>query len=142
MSSGLVLREFRYPEDYDAALDIWRVSDGVRVGPSDTPEEIRRKLERDPDLFLVAEENAQVIGTIIGAFDGRRGMIYHLAVHPGFRKRGIGAALLKEVEARLIAKGCCKCYLLMLRENDAAGFYERLGWNEMTHDRIFGKEFK
>lgn len=137
---SFTLREFRYPEDYEAALELWRESDGVHVGPSDTPEEIQRKLERDPDLFLVAESGGKIIGTIIGGFDGRRGMIYHLAVQSAFRKRGVGAALLKEVETRLAAKGCYKCYLLMLRDNDAVGFYERLGWQEMTHDRIFGKE--
>jgi len=143
MSSNITLREFRYPEDYEAALELWRAADGVRVGPSDTPEEIQRKLERDPDLFLVAEIDGNVIGTIIGGYDGRRGLIYHLAVHADFRKRGIGAALLKEVEARLIAKGCFKCYLLMLKDNaDVAGFYEHHGWNEMTQDRFFGKEFR
>ena len=140
---SLVLREFRFPDDYAAALELWRSAEGIHVGPSDTPEEIQRKLERDPDLFLVAEMDHNVIGTIIGGYDGRRGLIYHLAVHPDLRKRGIGAALLKEVEARLIAKGCFKCYLLMLVENtNAAGFYEHHGWNEMTQDRLFGKEFR
>lgn len=136
-----MLREFRFPEDYRAVLELWRGSDGVHVGPSDTPEEIQRKLERDPDLFLIAEMDSTIIGTIIGGYDGRRGLIYHLAVHQDFRERGIGAALLNEVEARLKARGCHKCYLLILADNTSAvPFYEHRGWGEMNDVRIFGKK--
>lgn len=137
------IREFCFPTDYDGTLKLWGSMEvGVQVGPSDTPEEIQRKLQRDPDLFLIAEVNQEIIGTIIGGFDGRRGMIYHLAVHENFRQQGIGSLLLKEVEERLRAKGCRKCYLLITADNTgAAQFYEQLNWREMKNDRIFGKEF-
>ena len=135
------LRQFIFPNDYAAALELWRGTDGVNVGHSDTPEEIQKKLQRDPDLFLIAEVDRRMIGTIIGGYDGRRGLIYHLAVHADFRKQGIGAALLKEVEARLKAKGCLKCYLLILADNpDAVPFYEHHGWDEMTDCRLFAKK--
>jgi putative acetyltransferase len=115
---------------------------GVVVGRSDTPEEIKKKIERDPDLFLIAENEEGIIGTVIGGFDGRRGMIYHLAVRKDKRKNGIGAKLLAEVEDRLRAKGCLKCYLLVLADNtEAIHFYEGCGWQESKHDRIFAKEF-
>ena len=104
------IREFCFPDDYDGALKLWGSTEvGVQVGRSDTPEEIQRKLQRDPDLFLIAEANDVIIGTIIGGFDGRRGMIYHLAVQSNFREQGIGSLLLSEVEKRLKAKGCRKC---------------------------------
>jgi len=137
------IREFRFPQDYEGALKLWAGMEvGVQVGRSDTPEEIQKKLQRDPDLFLVAENDQMVIGTIIGGFDGRRGMIYHLAVHADAREHGIGSALLAEVEKRLQAKGCRKCYLLITAENSAAArFYEQHNWNEMSADRIFAKEF-
>ena len=54
-----------------------------------------------------------MVGTVIGGFDGRRGLIYHLAVEPGFRKRGIGSLLMEEVERRLKGKGCLRCYLMV-----------------------------
>ena len=137
------IREFCFPDDYDGALKLWGSMEvGVQVGRSDTPEEIQRKLQRDPDLFLIAETNNVIIGTIIGGFDGRRGMIYHLAVQSNFREQGIGSLLLAEVEKRLKAKGCRKCYLLVTADNtDAAQFYEQRDWNEMKNDRIFAKEF-
>ncbi len=137
------IREFSFPADYDGALKLWGSMEiGVQVGRSDTPAEIQRKLQRDPDLFLIAEINDEIIGTIIGGYDGRRGMIYHLAVHARVREQGVGSLLLEEVEKRLQARGCKKCYLLITADNSgAAQFYERRNWREMKDDRIFGKEF-
>jgi ribosomal protein S18 acetylase RimI-like enzyme len=136
------IREFDFSTDYEASLRLWsEMEKGVRVGRSDTPEEIQKKLQRDPDLFLVAEAHGEVVGTVIGGYDGRRGLIYHLAVRRDFRSNGLGSRLMAEVENRLRAKGCLKCYLIVLVENEEAGrLYEHLGWREMTEDRLYGKE--
>lgn len=102
---------------------------GVHVGNSDAPKEIEKKLLRDPELFLVAEINGKLIGTIIGGFDGRRGFIYHVAVMADYRERGIGSQLMHEVENRLRAIGCIRCYLLVNNDNhEAKSFYEKHGW--------------
>ena len=141
--TALTTREFDYSKDYAAVLNLWQsVGAGIHVGRSDSPDEILKKLQRDPDLFLVAELNEEIIGTVIGGYDGRRGIIYHLAVHETVRAQGVGAMLMSEVEKRLQAKGCVKCYLLVVAENEhAIHFYENRGWREMKEDRIFGKEF-
>jgi len=141
--SHFTIREFSFPDDYNSALELWsRVEKGVRVGRSDTPEEIQKKLSRDPDLFLVAEVDGRIVGTVIGGYDGRRGLIYHLAVSSEQRGQGLGSRLMAEVESRLQARGCLKCYLIVLDDNPGAmQFYERLGWREMKEDRLFGKEF-
>jgi ribosomal protein S18 acetylase RimI-like enzyme len=137
------IREFRFPDDYAPTLQLWEnIEMGVNVGRSDSFEEIQKKIQRDPDLFLLAETEGEIIGTIIGGYDGRRGLIYHLAVQKDFRKQGVGDMLLNEVEKRLQAKGCVKCYLLIVSDNEhAARFYEHRGWSEMIGNRIFGKEF-
>jgi ribosomal protein S18 acetylase RimI-like enzyme len=144
MPSPVTIREFCFPDDYRAALELWSgMEKGVRVGRSDTPEEIQKKLSRDPDLFLVAELDGRIVGTVIGGYDGRRGLIYHLAVALEQRAQGLGSRLMSEVEGRLRAKGCLKCYLIVLEDNpEAMKFYENLGWREMKEDRLFGKEFK
>jgi ribosomal protein S18 acetylase RimI-like enzyme len=143
MTPEFLIREFNFDADYDRVLNLWHsIEVGMHVGPSDTPEEIKKKLERDPDLFLVSEVQNKIIGTIIGAFDGRRGMIYHLAVHNDFRRQGVGQAMLSEVEKRLQAKGCLKCLLVVLDDNHGAmRFYEECGWNLVPQDRIFAKVF-
>jgi len=139
----MLIREFDLARDFDAVTALWQASGpGVRLGLSDTPEEISRKLKRDPDLFLVAENEAQVVGAVLGGFDGRRGMVYHLAVTPEARGRGLGTALMAELEARLKAKGCRKYYLLVTHDNtDVTDFYQRLGWSVMPVN-IMGKEIR
>ena len=67
------IREFRFPEDFPQVENLWAsMEKGVRLGRSDTPDEIQKKLTRDPDLFLVAEEDGQIVATVIGGYDGRR----------------------------------------------------------------------
>lgn len=140
----MALREFRFPDDYDEVRQFWEgVEKGIHVGSSDAPAEIQKKIQRDPGLFLVAEKNHKIVGTVIGGFDGRRGMIYHLAVTDSLRGQGVGSRLMSEVEARLRAKGCLKCYLIVLRDNEAAvNFYKGLGWGLMEQVLLFGKELK
>ena len=135
------IRQFVYPDDYSAVLALWETAGpGLHVGRSDSPQEILKKMQRDPDLFLVAEIDAQIVGTVIGGFDGRRGMIYHLGVLPEYRRSGIGRALMAEVEIRLQNKGCLKSYLMVVDDNEAAKFYEACGW-EIQNVRLFAKEF-
>ncbi len=123
------LREFTL-EDYDAVLALWQqYPDALGIGRSDSRAEIAKKLERDPDLFIVAEEEGRIAGSVIGGFDGRRGLIYHLAVDPGFRGRDLGRTLMNELERRLSAKGCIRAYLLVRAENlGVVGYYEKQGW--------------
>jgi ribosomal protein S18 acetylase RimI-like enzyme len=137
------IRQFVYPADYSGAIRLWQgMEKGVKVGRSDSPEQIEKKLQRDPDLFLVAESEGEIVGTIIGGFDGRRGLIYHLAVAASFRGRGIGSRLMDEVENRLRAKGCLRCYLHVTVDNDeAVSYYEKRGWKRMDHVYTYGKDF-
>lgn len=141
MVSEVQIREFQFPADYQQVYDLWcSIEKGVHVGRSDSPAEIEKKIARDPDLFLVAESKNKIIGSVIGGYDGRRGLIYHLAVSASFRGQGIGSRLMNEVEARLRAKGCLKCYLLVINENSEVGsYYEQRGWQPMDDVLLFGK---
>jgi ribosomal protein S18 acetylase RimI-like enzyme len=113
---------------------------GVHVRRSDEPEEIAKKLQRDPDLFLLAIESGEIIGSVLGGFDGRRGIVYHLAVTEAYRRRGVGEMLMNALEQSLRDKGCLRCYLLVTRDNvDAIHFYEALGWERMDLF-AFGKD--
>ena len=128
--------------DYPAVYALWRdAGSGITLRPSDEPDEIAKKLARDPDLFLVAEDGDQVVGVIMGAWDGRRGWIHHLAVHSEWRGQRIGSTLLNEVETRLKGKGCLKVNLMVRKENSAAqGLYRRLGYENMSSILLMGKE--
>lgn len=136
--SSVQIREFQFPADYDQVYRLWKsIEKGVHVGRSDTLDETKKKIARDPDLFLVAESE----GNVIGGFDGRRGLIYHLAVSGSFRGKGVGSCLMDEVESRLSAKGCLKCYLLITEDNlEVASYYQSRGWQAMDTVHLFGKE--
>ncbi len=138
------IRKFLYPDDLHSVQALWRsMKKGVSLGPSDTPEEIKKKLRRDPDLFLVAENDGEIVGTVIGGFDGRRGLIYHLAVAAALRGKGIGSSLMDEVETRLRAKGCIRCYLLVTTDNpEAMEFYKKLDWVHMDYVVNYGKDLE
>jgi ribosomal protein S18 acetylase RimI-like enzyme len=132
------VRPFAYPQDLQAVLDLWaHAGPGIQLRRSDEPQEIEKKLLRDPDLFLVAEarhapEAYKIVGAVMGGFDGRRGMMYHLAVSPAHRRRKVGSLLMAELETRLRAKGCIRYYLLVTPDNDdAMRFYETHGWERM-----------
>jgi ribosomal protein S18 acetylase RimI-like enzyme len=121
------LREFR-ESDHEAVLAVWREC-GLTVKRSDSLPELRKLVERNPGLFLVAEEGGAVVGTVIGAWDGRRGWIYHLAVRPAAQRRGIARMLMDEVERRLRAAGATKLNLLVEQSNaEVADFYRKLGY--------------
>ena len=143
LPDDLKLREFQFSTDYSQVINLWQnAGPGIHVRRSDETNEISKKLQRDPDLFLVVEAGGRIIGTVLGGFDGRRGMVYHLAVENSYRKKGIGTALMAELERRMKQKGCLKSYLLVTSDNeDAIRFYESQRWEQMDL-LIFGKDLR
>lgn len=91
---------------------------------------IPAKLAIQPDLFLVASDGDQVIGTTLAGYDGHRGWLYSVAVLSDHRRRGVGTALLREAERRLLVLGCAKIGLQIVPENAAvAEFYRQQGYD-------------
>ncbi len=136
------IRPFVFPDDYVPVVELWeRSGPGVQVGRSDTLEEVAKKLKRDPDLFLVADFQGEIIGAVIGGFDGRRGMIYHLAVDKEYHQYGVGSVLMDTLENRLREMGCLRSYLMVRKDNAATQFYEKQGWQALDI-AVFGKDLQ
>lgn len=132
MKTPVKIRPFRFPEDYRPVIELWDNSGpGVHRGRSDTLEEIAKKQEKDPDLFLVAEHSGEIVGAVMGGYDGRRALIYHLAVYKEHRHNGIGKALMETLEDVLREKGCLRSYLLITKENSAIEFYKKQSWQAL-----------
>ncbi len=83
-------------QDFEEVITLWERCELLR--PWNDPEmDIERKVNHDVSLFLVAEVNGEVVGTVMGGYDGHRGSAY-LGVHPEYRGRGIANALLNRLE--------------------------------------------
>ena len=100
---------------------------------------IRRKLTVQPELFLVAVIDGQVVGTVMAGFDGVRGWIHHLAVRDSHRRQGIASSLMRAAEKGLEIAGCPKVNLQVRATNSQViAFYRSLGY-ELEERASLGK---
>jgi ribosomal protein S18 acetylase RimI-like enzyme len=118
-----VIRQFR-TDDYPAVTAVWAAAGREVVALAE--------LTVRPELVLVAEDDEGVAGVVMGTWDGRRGWILRLAVHPSRRRRGIARRLVGELETRFRAIGCPRINLLVLPDNpDGLRFWQALGYLPM-----------
>jgi ribosomal protein S18 acetylase RimI-like enzyme len=113
-----------------AVIDLWRTVFGYEAAHNEPSLVIDKKLAVNDGLFFVATENHTVIGTVMAGYDGHRGWLYSLAVHPDHARRGLGAQLVSHAEQALTALGCMKINLQILDTNHSVTrFYETLGYS-------------
>jgi ribosomal protein S18 acetylase RimI-like enzyme len=125
----ITIREAR-SEEVDDILALWKAA-GSGPSVTDTPDHLRMLTEKNGDLFLVAEEYGRLVGSIIGGWDGWRGHIYRLAVHPDVRRRGLARSLTAEIERRLRAKGAVRIYALAATKQEmGVKFWESLPYEK------------
>lgn len=123
----MAIREFRF-EDEEQIVKLWH--DCKLVVPWNDPhEDIARKVEAQPELFLVAVIDEIVVGTVMIGYDGHRGWINYLAVSPNNQREGIGSRLMDRTEEELRRLNCPKINLQVRATNlDVIEFYEKHGF--------------
>jgi GNAT superfamily N-acetyltransferase len=114
MSGGIAVRAYRV-EDEEAVVALWADVFGYEQARNNPLLDVRRKRDAQPEFFLLAEEGGRVVGTVMGGYDGHRGWAHRLAVAPAQRRRGIGEALMRRLEAELDVAGCPKLNLQVHR---------------------------
>lgn len=90
--------------DYDAALALWHRCAGMGLSDADELVPLSHFLERNPGLNFIALDGESLVGTVLCGTDGRRGYLYHLAVDPLYRRRGIGRELVAGYSTRCVYK--------------------------------------
>ncbi len=116
--------------DYEGACSLWLSCPGMGLNNlDDSREGFERFLRRNPETCFAAVEDGRIVGTILAGNDGRRGYIYHTAVHPAYRRQGIGTALADAAVNALKSLGIHKIALVVFADNaDGNAFWERLGF--------------
>ncbi|MDR2325007.1 MAG: GNAT family acetyltransferase [Acidovorax sp.] len=125
--------------DTEAVVQLWR--DCALVRPWNNPyKDIERKLSVTPELFLVGtDDGGTLMASIMVGYDGHRGWINYLAVHPDHQRQGHASRLMQEAEALLTARGCPKLSLQIRAGNEAViAFYACLGYTD-DHTVALGK---
>ncbi len=114
---------------YDEVVELWRRA-GIEMVSSDTIDEVTRVLNRNPDLILIGKVQEKVIAVVIGAFDGRRGYVHHLAVDPNYQKMGFGKTIMDALIEQFRAMNIHKVHLFIEKSNKrVVEFYNNLGWD-------------
>lgn len=116
------------PEDESAVIGLW-----MRCGlvtPQNNPRsDIQRKLQVDPELFLVGKIETEIVATVMAGYEGHRGWINYLAVAPRLRKSGYGRQIIAHAESLLRKRGCPKINLQIRSTNkQVIEFYQSLGF--------------
>src|SRR5688572_33482450 len=114
--------------DEDAVVTLWEECKLTRAW-NDPRKDIARKLSVQRELFFIGEVDNRVMASIMCGYDGHRGWVNYLAVHPDFQRRGYGHALMQAAEHALLTMGCPKINLQVRSSNESVlAFYRRIGY--------------
>ncbi len=114
--------------DRENVVLLWQ-SCGLVVPQNDPHLDIDRKVREDPGGFFVGELNGALVASCMAGYDGHRGWINYLAVHPHHQRRGLATLIMSEAENLLRKRGCPKINLQVRDTNQAViAFYQSLGF--------------
>lgn len=119
-------------EDYQGVHDLWMTIKGFAIRSiDDSREGVERFLKRNPATSVVAEENGEIVGSILCGHDGRRGCFYHVCVREDCRMRGIGKSMVVRCMEELEKEKISKVSLIAFTENDIGNaFWKEIGWTK------------
>jgi ribosomal protein S18 acetylase RimI-like enzyme len=131
MKSKILIRKFHL-SNYDAILNFWDET-GLHYRPKgrDSRERIEKEIKKRHNIFLIAEADGKIVGTILGTHDGRKGWLNRVAIAKKFRRQGIARRLVTELEHRLDKLGLDVIACLIEGDNKTSmKFFNRLGYEK------------
>lgn len=116
------------PDDKENVINLWLECN--LVVPQNNPgKDIERKLNINPEWFLVGVLEGQIVATCMVGYEGHRGWINYLAVDPKHQRKGIAGQMMEEAENILRKAGCPKINLQVRETNtEVIQFYESIGY--------------
>lgn len=131
------------PDDFVACHALWQRIEGIVLRPWENESELRRFLARNQGLCWVATdtENNALIGTVLCGHDGWRGYLYHLAVEPQYRKRGVAWALVTRATDQLLSEGIQRVHVFVEQRNTGAQlFWFNQQWEKREDIALFSTD--
>ncbi|WP_034993030.1 GNAT family N-acetyltransferase [Liquorilactobacillus vini] len=125
--------------DYDQAYALWQKTPGMHLHSLDNSQAgIKQVIDHNPTLCFVAEDQNNIVGTILGATDGRKGYFYHMAVAEKYRHQQIGSQLIANVLKGLKQQNIQKVGLFTVTDNlQGQNFWKHLGFKERPDIKYF-----
>ena len=119
-------------EDYDEVYALWKKIRGFGIRSiDDSRKGVDRFLKRNPTTSVVAEKDGRIVGSILCGHDGRRGCLYHVCVRKGYRRHGVGKAMVVACMEALRKEEINKVTLIAFTKNDIGNaFWNKIGWTE------------
>lgn len=119
-------------DDYEEVHDLWMTISGFAIRSiDDSKVGVERFLKRNPTTSVVAVEDDKIVGAILCGHDGRRGCLYHVCVHPDYRRRGIGKEMVVFAMNALKCEQISKVSLIAFTANDIGNaFWNTIGWTK------------
>lgn len=119
-------------EDYEKVYGLWKTIQGFGIrSVDDSKEGIERFLRRNPTTSMTAWDGELLIGAILCGHDGRRGCLYHVCVRKGYRRHGVGKAMVVACMEALSAEKINKVCLIAFTKNDIGNaFWNKIGWTK------------
>jgi ribosomal protein S18 acetylase RimI-like enzyme len=137
---GITIRAMT-ADDYALVIGLWRRTEGMGLGESDTEQATAAYLRRNAGMSAVClSEGGDLIGAVLCGHDGRSGYLHHLAVDPTHRLQGVAAQLLEYCFERLHEAGIQKCKIFLYRDNlSGASFWNHNGWSPLRELLVLQK---
>jgi len=127
--------------DYEQAVQLWQSLPGIGLSGADEKDNICDFLQKNPSTCLVALNDGNLIGTILGGSDGRRGYIHHLAVQLSEQNKGIGKKLVDLCLNEFKKAGIQKCHIFVISDNaEGIAFWKKIGWQLRDDILVMSKE--
>ncbi len=128
-------------DDLEDVTVLWNATEGVGMNESDGPKQLRGFLDRNPELSLIARDGSRLIGAVLCGHDGRRGFLYHLAVLPEYRNRGLGRAMVDRCLTSLTKLGLLRCNILIYVDNHVGEqFWKKAGWFDRSELKLLQRD--
>lgn len=125
---------------YDALVVLLKSCD-LYDEPWETRENLKLKIERDPESVILALDGEQVVGCVFVVVDGWIGLVWRLAVLEEHRKQGIGHELMQKAEALIKSRGVKEAsHFVSSPKEELKAWYEKQGYTKTSDYTFMYKE--